>query len=361
MYFRLSLAVLALALGAIATLPAQTVLPTVRFVTTSTISMPAASDSNMPMTWTRIDGVDTLVAFVSWGGVPRRLVGPDLDRLAVSGEVTISPHPGGGIWIESVIRDETDTVWYAYYHREVPATICGRTNRALASIGAARSSDRGVTWQDLGIIIDAPTGSEACSSLNTYTIGGVGDLTALIDPTWCDVYVFFSEYSRDPDVQGVAVARLAWADRDHPRGRVAIWNQGAWLPALRQRTGRSITYEFPPGTPLVPVSNPWHDANPSVDAFWGPSVHWNTYLERYVMLLNRSKDEQYNNEGIYVAYATSLDNPQAWSAPQKILNGGGWYPQVAGLDRGAGSDTHAGQRPRFFLTGRSASVLEFRR
>ena len=42
---------------------------------------------------------------------------------------------------------------------------------------------------------------------------------------------------------------------------------------------------------------------------WGPSIHWNTYLERYVMLLNRAKDESFNNEGIYVSYARTLMIP----------------------------------------------------
>jgi hypothetical protein len=138
---------------------------------------------------------------------------------------------------------------------------------------------------------------------------------------------------------------------------VAIWNQGIWLSPTR----RHRAFEYPAGTPLVMPSKPWHDANPSVDAFWGPSVHWNTYLERYVMLLNRAKDEQYNNEGIYVSYAPTLDDPRAWTVPQKILNGGGWYPQIAGSERGSGSDKQMGQRARFFLTGRSTSLLEFRR
>jgi hypothetical protein len=108
------------------------------------------------------------------------------------------------------------------------------------------------------------------------------------------------------------------------------------------------------------VTRAWHDADAAVDAFWGPSIHWNTYLERYVMLLNRARDENYNNEGIYVSYARRLDDPRAWSAPRKIMNGGGWYPQVAGLEAG-GTDKQAGQRARFFLTGRSEHYIEFSR
>ena len=52
-----------------------------------------------------------------------------------------------------------------------------------------------------------------------------------------------------------------------------------------------------------PPAQAWHDADDRVDAFWGPAVHWNTALEQYVMLLNRAKDENYAQEGIYVSFA----------------------------------------------------------
>lgn len=78
------------------------------------------------------------------------------------------------------------------------------------------------------------------------------------------------------------------------------------------------------------------------------------------MLLNRAKNERFDTEGLYVAYATTLDAAAAWSAPQKLVNGGGWYPQVAGLEPG-GTDKQAGQRARFFITGRSNHYIEFSR
>jgi hypothetical protein len=43
------------------------------------------------------------------------------------------------------------------------------------------------------------------------------------------------------------------------------------------------------------------------------------------------------------------------------MSGGGWYPQVAGLEAQTGTDKHAGQRARFFITGRSQHYIEFRR
>jgi hypothetical protein len=107
------------------------------------------------------------------------------------------------------------------------------------------------------------------------------------------------------------------------------------------------------------VTRAWHDGNAAADAFWGASVHWNDYVEQYVMLLNRARDEQFNNEGIYASYAPTLDDPAAWSAPRKLRDGGGWYPQVVGLEPGSGTDKRAGRRARFFLTGRSEQYIEF--
>jgi hypothetical protein len=347
------------ALGA--SLPAQTAaLPTTRLLPAPAFAVPGRVDSGVPMTWTHIDGQLTLVAFASWGGIPERLAGPDLERLQPTGEVVIAPHPGDGIWFESVIPDQTDETWYAYYHHEVPAHACGRPDRSIPRIGAARSTDRGVTWQNLGIILEAPSGSDFCGSSNRFVFGGVGDVSAMVDRDWKDVYFYVSNYGRDPRTQGVGLARLAWADRDAPQGRLTIWQDGVWLPP-RARPANDGTdgWEYPPATPLVRPASPWHDGMQAADAFWGPSIHWNTSLERYVMLLNRTRDEAFNNEGIYVSFAATLDEPRAWSAPRKILDGGGWYPQVAGPEPGSGTDKHTGRRARLFLTGKSTRYIEF--
>jgi hypothetical protein len=343
-------------------------LPTPRLLAAPRLVMPGAVDSNIPMTWELVDGSWTLFAFASWGGIPAQLIGSGLNQMQRGDPVTFVPHPGDGIWIESVIPD-VDGTWYAYYHHEVPADVCGRPDRAVPRLAAAKSVDRGLTWTDLGIILEAPRSSIACTSSNKFVLGGVGDVSALLDPGRQDLFLFFSQYSKDRMEQGVAVARLAWADRDAPQGRVAVWQNGAWLPPRAGLDAESEasanveaeTWEYPAGTPLAAVSRPWHDGDAAADAYWGPSIHWNTYLERYVMLLNRAKDESFNNEGIYVSFAATLNDPRAWSAPRKIMNGGGWYPQVAGLEPQSGTDKHAGRRARFFLTGRSEHYIEFQR
>ena len=95
------------ALGA--SLPAQTTsLPSTRLIGAREYTVPGRVDSSVPMVWTRVDGRLTLVAFASWGGIPARMVGPDLEHLQAAGELVLMPHPGDGIWFESVIPDQID-------------------------------------------------------------------------------------------------------------------------------------------------------------------------------------------------------------------------------------------------------------
>ncbi len=77
------------------------------------------------------------------------------------------------------------------------------------------------------------------------------------------------------------------------------------------------------------------------DSYWGPAVHWNTYLESWVMLLNRSCcTAGFPQEGIYAAFNPDLANPNAWSRPRRIPRNAGWYPQIMGTGPGE-SDHHS--------------------
>ena len=325
--------------------------PSARLVPASLIELPGDVDSSNPFVWDLVNGRRELFVITSWGGVPVQSSGSSVEQLHRGEAVAFTTHPGHGVWMESIVTDDAGT-WYGYYHHERPADECGRPDRQLPRIGAARSSDQGRTWEDLGIVLDAPDGSAQCASTNRFVLGGVGDVSALLDANKQDVYLFFSQYSGGRERQGVAVARLAWADRDAPPGKAAIFNDGAWLP---------VTGSYPPGTPLERAAQPFHDGNPRADVFWGASVHWNTYLEQYVMLLNRAKDENFGTEGIYVSYSPSLSDPERWTAPHKLMSGGEWYPQAVGIESGAGTDRLAGKRARFFLTGKSTRMIEFER
>ena len=264
------------------------------------------------------------------------------------------------------MSDDVET-WYGYYHNEWPASRCDRDDRFVPRIGSARSTDRGRTWEDLGIVIQARQSSTACESTNTYVIGGVGDVSVMLDRDKHYLYFFFSQYQEDQDSQGVALARMQWADRDRPGGRMELWRDGTWdnsrrrelVPGLPGTELRMLKWTYNPATPLIAPTQAWHDGDDKVDAFWGPAVHWNTAIEQYVMLLNRAKDESYTQEGIYVSYAPALDDPGLWTPPQKILNGGRWYPQVVGSSTGTGTDKLAGASSRFFMSGKSEWIISF--
>jgi len=119
----------------------------------------------------------------------------------------------------------------------------------------------------------------------------------MLDAQMEQLYFFFSTYGGDRSEQGVAVARMRWSDREQPVGKVFKWQRGAWAePGLGGYA-----------TPVFAAAIDWHRAD--ADAFWGPSIHWNRHLRRYVMLLNRTRDSEWTQEGVCVTYHRRLDDP----------------------------------------------------
>ena len=339
---------------------AQNAIPTtprVELTAAPRLRLTGAVDSNSPAVWQRMGGLNQLFVLTSMAGRPSLASGVQLERLSAALPVIVDPWPGGGVWMEAVIADEDGTL-YGYYHNENTATVCPGSTKVIPRIGAARSDDHGVTWQHLGLVLEAPPGSHDCQTNDAYFVGGVGDFSVQLDADSRDLYFFFSQYVRRERSQGVGVARLAWADRDAPAGKAMVSAGSAWLPA-RLFTHTMMRWIYASAVPIFQAAEPWNDDDTEVDAFWGPAVHWNVHLGQYVMLLNRAKDTAWTQEGIYVSFAPRLDDPRGWSPPVKILNGGRWYPQVMGIEAGAGTDKVAGRWARFFLGGTSDHVIQF--
>jgi hypothetical protein len=308
---------------------------------------PGECDSNSPLHWSG----DALYIFNS-AGHPWRASGPDLFRL---GETYLKTEyhnqTNGGRWIEATWKAGDGTL-YGWYHFE-PAGLCPGTHLTAPRIGAARSRDDGTHWEDLGVVLEARPGTLNCATKNFYFAGGNGDFSVMLDRRQRWLYFLISTYAGDTSEQGVAVARMRWADRDAPVGRVWKWHAGAWNePGVGGRV-----------TPIFTARIDWHGAD--ADAFWGPSIHWNHHLRRYVMLLNRAKDFRWAQEGVYVTFNADLANPRGWSEPRKILGdlkADGWYPQVVGLDtRKRETDKLAGRVARLFVRGQSRWEIEFGR
>ena len=201
---------LALIVGAlaVATRGQTAATPTVRLSSAPRLVMPGAIDSNTPVMWSLVGGTWLLSAVTSFGGIPALSTSARVDTLPPAQPVVVLNHPGHGVWLESIVEDDRG-VWYGYFHHEVPADACARPDRQIPSIGAIRSEDRGHTWTYLGTVLEAQPDSYACASTNRYVLGGVGDVTAALDHDRQDLFLYYSQYSRDTRVQGVAVARMA--------------------------------------------------------------------------------------------------------------------------------------------------------
>lgn len=349
-------------------LPDDSLRPRVELLAADPLSLPGKVDSNSPALWALGEGLLRLKVFTSTAGVPSVSDGLRIRRMGPAEPITIINPPGHGVWFEAVVADEQD-VWYALYHNEIPSERCERLDRTQPQVGLMRSEDQGATWTNLGILLRAHPERVACGTGNAYFVGGIGDISAVLNEDRTDLYIFFSQYSPKPSGQGVSVARLPWAHRDDPIGRVDVWVDGIWQrPEVLEDPGSddpdgdaaiAPTFVSPEGTALFPTERPWHDDDPGGDAFWGPSVHWNTHLEQWVMLLNRTLDDDWSQDGVYVSFSPTLDDPTQWTPPARILEGGPWYPQVIGLEPGEGTDTRAAEIARLFVGGRSSYLLRF--
>jgi hypothetical protein len=316
--------------------------PAVRLEPAPFYQFPADPDCNSPAFWHN----GQLHLFTS-NQRPSRSSGPNLETLGEPVPCLFEDGAKKLRWIEAVYARE-DGVLFGLYHREEYLGECPeREYFTVPDIGVARSTDQGRTWRDLGIVLQDLGVDRSCETPNRYFAGGVGDPSWAIDRTREHAYIFFSSYTDPVEQQGIQVARIALKDLESPVGKVWRWNHGRWdAPGIGGR-----------GTPVVPARIAW--SKPDADAFWGPSIHWNTYLETYVVLLNRTRDADWTQEGVYLFFAGDLSRPDTFTTPRKIKDGGEWYVQVIGDAEIQGTDSLAGKSARFFQKGKSEFRLVF--
>ena len=339
---------------------AQEALPSVQFAEAPLVQITGV-DSNSPAHW---DG-STLYVFNSYGH-PHQNSGPDLLHLGNRVSTKLGAlNDKLFIWIEATWKDEDDKVLYGAYHYELDA-ICVSNNHlpTMPRIGWIRSQDNGATWEDLGFIISAAPCAVRCDTASPWDVGGTGDFVFYLDEKKEYFYFYGTSYDSRFEEQGVWAARMRYADRKNPSGKVQKWYKGAWSePALWGHV-----------TPVFPATRDYHRADGEM--FWGPAIHWNTYLGTYVMLLNHAVDTKLTQDGIYISFNRGVGDPLGWSTPRKILDRpeiqkimsgtkvsptkleNGWYPEVIGLAPGE-TDKVVGRTARFFMAGVSKRTVTF--
>jgi hypothetical protein len=199
----------------------------------------------------------------------------------------------------------------------------------------------GFTWEDRGIVL-APGYGLDCDYDNGYFTGGNGDFSVILGANRRFFYFLYTNYAGPVSQQGVAVARSTVDDKGQPGTVFKYFNNNWTEPGLGGRQ-----------TILFGTSTGWK--GPFVESFWGPSVHWNTYLNSYVVLLNHTQGEQWAQEGVYISFSRDMTR---WTEPRKILEVNDWYPQVLGLGTGE-TDAIAGKMARVYVGGISDFIIQF--
>ncbi|MDP3070524.1 MAG: immunoglobulin domain-containing protein [Opitutaceae bacterium] len=317
----------------------------VRIRRAAEVEMPRPIDSNSPAFWR-----DGRLHWFNSQGHPDLSIGPDQFGPWQLRQVELEDPADQPHWLESVSADPNGTLW-AWYHAE-PVGLFPDSTLTAPKIGAVVSSDGGLTLRNLGTVLESGDPLDP-TARNGYFAGGHGDFSVILDRERRYFYFLFDNYGGATATQGVCIARMAYADRHDPVGKVWKFHDGAWREA---GLGGRVT-------PIFPVVKRWQASDP--DALWGPSVHWNTYLNCYVMLMSHAAGEPgWSQQGIYVSFCADLSKPDTWTTPRKILDKSefsGWYyfyPQVMGLERD-GTDTLAGQVARLYVSGTSRWEIEF--
>jgi hypothetical protein len=281
---------------------------------------------------------------------PWRSEGSGLTQMNLSERVTINNRDAiqGGLWLEATYRDRSGAL-FGWVHNETNAG-CEGSSLAIPRIRQMISYDDGKTWDDQGVVLSSATDSVNCQTGNSYFASGEGDFSVIFDPGSQCFYFYFTSYNPEVAEQGLGVARLSYQDLMTPVGNVQKWFQGDWSePGVGGRI-----------TPIMPPTVDWNQSD--LNAYWGPAIHYNTYLQQYVMLLNHAIDANWGSEGYYVSFNPNPADPNGWTAPQRLPldpeSPAQAYPQVIGLEPD-GDDKTAGQIARFFLEGVSKWQIVF--
>lgn len=218
----------------------------------------------------------------------------------------------GGSWLNSVFRQSGNNL-IGFFHAEDHWILSDNSDGiAWKSIGVTYSYDNGITWTSGQQIITAWQPRPAKPEW-----GGAGDHSIVWDSVnqrWVCYYQELVESGQ---------AQIHMAVSSDPNGAPGTWYK--W---------DGVNFSVPglggKGEPL-PAFSSHEGAN--------PSVHWNTYLGKWIMVYGG-----WDNN----AYISSSVDMVNWTPPQILVtssqNGRAWYPTIIGDT----SDTIAGQQAHLY-------------
>lgn len=273
----------------------------------------------------------------------------------------------GAVWFETVYQlpdDKTGKTLYALYHNEnYPATLPYDTATgtgyidyrwpegltgpqspaAVCRIGIMKSIDGGHSWENKGIVLEDLQTRMILKPFNTSKTfaGGVGDPSAIASGD--HLFIFYGEYGypgiydstkydtkTEWNGQCISIASIPLKDLDSPAGKVKRWD-GAGFNAAYNAIGKPVA------SLQIPFENGGGAASSPQGGFhWGPSVSWNTYLEKWVMLMAHAIGPSWKGSKIFISFNPNKDlskgdNAQQWSKPALLLDKPGyivWYPSL---------------------------------
>lgn len=225
------------------------------------------------------------------------------------GEKAADTWDNGGQWFLSVHRLESGRLvgfTHAEYHGY--PNLFNQPQKGWFSTAVAYSDDNGASWRSGGQII---TSEQPPPPRNKVEFGGIGNPGVVYDGANKRWLLYHSEY------------RLRVAMSTDPLGQQGSWRKyynGAFSqPGLRGVSTPLKCLDRVPGTV--------------------PAVHWNTYLNKWVMLYHG-----YQNKSIFIA---ASDDGLNWDCPRLLVQNNGrgwraWYPTLVGdvTDKVAGQRAH---------------------
>lgn len=248
-----------------------------------------------------------------WAGSSSyKTIGTDVIDMNDPGPAVIGPGPSGsydngGAWLMSVFRKSGNNM-IGFYHaedHEFPPHP-NPDNIAWKSIGLCTSSNNGDTWTKRGQIITSSTPKPSYPKW-----GGNGDHCVVYDTNNSRWVCYYQEHF------------ICMAVSYDPNGMPGTWYK--YYNGDFTQSGLGGANSPVPGLQNHPGGN--------------PSVHYNTYIDRWVMVWHVWDGPYPGPASIWLSTSTDMVN---WDTPIHLVSAEGnekmWYPTIIGS-----SDIEAGQ------------------